>query len=165
MKKKGVRADIFFGLGLPYEREKDLEETALLIARIRREFPNVQGIRTFAIEMEPGAPWYLRPEKFGVETDLRTFADFYAYHKEAEQGFSACGYHIPGYFPGLDEGAGGEFQRRLQEIKCRCFCFIHPDARKSSSPFWGRMLCRASIVMARLGRWRSGLKGPRPVSS
>jgi radical SAM superfamily enzyme YgiQ (UPF0313 family) len=156
-REKGVQVDLFFGLGLPYEREADLDETAQLIARIRGEFPNVRGIRTFAIEMEPGAPWYLRPERFGVETDLRSFADFYAYHQEAAEGFSAFGYHIPGYFPGLGKGGGGEFQRRLQEIKCRCFCFIHPDARKSSSPFWGRMLCRASILMARIARWRRGI--------
>jgi radical SAM superfamily enzyme YgiQ (UPF0313 family) len=158
-REKGVRVDLFFGLGLPYERERDLDKTAQLIARIRSEFPNVQGIRTFAIEMEPGAPWYLRPEKFGVETNLRTFTDFYAYHKEADEGFSACGYCIPGYFPGLGEGAGEEFQRRLQEIKCRRFCFIHPDARRSSSPFWGRMLCRASIMVAKLARWRKDLRG------
>ncbi len=153
-REKGVRVDLFFGLGLPYEREKDLAETARMIARIRSEFPNVQGIRTFTIEMEPGAPWYLRPERFGVKTDLRSFSDFYAYHKEAAEGFSAFGYHIPGYFPDVGAGAGGEFQRRLQEIKCRRFCFIHPDARKSSSPFWGRMLCRASIMMAKIARAR-----------
>lgn len=153
-RERGVKVDLFFGLGLPYERERDLNETARLIDRIRRHFPNVQGFRTFTIEMEPAAPWYLQPEKFGVKTDLRTFADFYRYHKEKEDGFSAFGYHIPDYFPSLGEDGGGEFQRRLQEIKCRRFCFIHPDARKSSSPFWGRMLCRTSALMAKVGRWR-----------
>jgi radical SAM superfamily enzyme YgiQ (UPF0313 family) len=162
-REKGVKVDLFFGLGLPYEREKDLQETAQLIARIRRQFPNVQGIRTFTIEMEPGAPWYLRPEKFGVETALRSFSDFYAYHKEADEGFSALGYNIPGYFPDVGAGAGGEFQRRLQEIKCRRFCFIHPDARKSSSPFWGRMLCRASIMMAKLARGWSQLRKSQTI--
>jgi radical SAM superfamily enzyme YgiQ (UPF0313 family) len=163
-RKKGVKVDLFFGLGLPYERERDLDETARLIDRIRRHFPNVQGFRTFTIEMEPGAPWYLQPEKFGVKTDLRTFADFYRYHKEKEDGFSAFGYHIPGYFPGLGEDAGREFQRRLQEIKCRRFCFIHPDARKSSSPFWGRMLCRTSALMAKGGRWWRRIRGSEIIS-
>ncbi len=152
-REKGVKVDLFFGLGLPYEGERDLDQTARLIARIRRQFPNVQGIRTFTIEMEPGAPWQRQPKKFGIETTLKTFSDFYSYHKEEEEGFSAFGYHIPGYFPDLLEDSGGEFQRRLQEIKCRRFCFIHPDARKSSSPFWGRMLCRASALMSKLGIW------------
>jgi radical SAM superfamily enzyme YgiQ (UPF0313 family) len=158
-REKGVKVDLFFAIGLPFEHEEDLEETARLIARIRRHFPNVQGVRTFAIEMEPGAPWHLRPERFGVETTLKTFADFYRYHKEEGEGFSAFGYHIPGYFPDLGADRGGEFQRRLQEIKCRRFCFIHPDARKTSSPFWGRMLCRASALMATIGRWRRRARG------
>jgi radical SAM superfamily enzyme YgiQ (UPF0313 family) len=158
-REKGVKVDLFFGIGLPYEREQDLHETARLIARIRRQFPNVQGLRTFTIEMEPGAPWQRHPEKFGVETTLKTFSDFYSYHQEEEEGFSTFGYYIPGYFPDLGADDGGEFQRRLQEIKCRRFCFIHPDARKSSSPFWGRMLCRASGLMEKVVRWRKGIRG------
>lgn len=158
-REQGVKVDLFFGIGLPFEREEDLHETARLIARIRRQFPNVQGIRTFTIEMEPGAPWHLQPERFGVETTLKTFADFYRYHKEEGEGFSAFGYHIPGYFPDLGADAGGEFQRRLQEIKCRRFCFIHPDARKTSSPFWGRMLCRVSALVVSVARWSRGLRG------
>jgi len=161
--EKGVKVDLFFAIGLPFEHEGDLEETARLIARIRRKFPNVQGIRTFTIEMEPGAPWHLQPERFGVETTLKTFADFYRYHKEEVEGFSAFGYHIPGYFPDLGADAGGEFQRRLQEIKCRRFCFIHPDARKTSSPFWGRMLCRASALVVSVERWSRGLRGAKII--
>jgi hypothetical protein len=38
------------------------------------------------------------------------------------------------------------FEERLQDIKCRHFCFIHPDARKSSSPFWGRRFCDVSSL-------------------
>lgn len=157
--KKGVNVDLFFSLGLPYEREEDLEETSGLIARVRREFSHVQGIRTFSIEMEPGAPWQLHPEKFGVRTNLLTFSDFYNYHKVEKEGFGVFGYYIPGFFPDLGEDTGGEFQRRLQRIKCRRFCFIHPNARKSSSPFWGRMLCRTSVMVRKLAQgWRS-IKG------
>ena len=152
IREKGVNVDLFFGLGLPFERAEDLEETARLITRIKKHFPNVQGIRTFTIEMEPGAPWQRHPEKFGIETNQLTFSDFYAYHKDEAEGFSAFGYSIPGYFPDLGEGAGREFQRRLQEIRCRRFCFIHPNARRMSSPFWGRMLCRASALMAKARR-------------
>ncbi len=156
---KGVKVDLFFSLGLPFEKEEGINETARLITLIRKRFPNVQGIRTFTIEMEPGAPWQLQPEKFGVRTNLRTFSDFYHYHREEEEGFGAFGYYIPDYFSDLGEDAGGEFQRRLQEIKCRRFCFIHPNARKSSSPFWGRMLCRTSVMMRKLVGWWRVIKG------
>jgi radical SAM superfamily enzyme YgiQ (UPF0313 family) len=150
---KGVNVDLFFSLGLPFEREKDLEDTTRLITLAKRNFPNIQGIRTFAIEMEPGAPWQLQPEKFGIRTNLRTFFDFYSYHNEQKEGFVSFGYSIPGYFSDLEEDAEGEFHKRLQKIKCRSFCFIHPNARKSSSPFWGRMLCRTTIIIRRLGGW------------
>ncbi|OGP84281.1 MAG: hypothetical protein A2Z08_02095 [Deltaproteobacteria bacterium RBG_16_54_11] len=76
IRDKGVKVDLFFGLGLPFERAEDLQETARLITRIRRHFPNVQGIRTFTIEMEPGAPWQRHPERFGIETNQLTFSDF-----------------------------------------------------------------------------------------
>lgn len=147
-RKRGVNVDLFFAIGLPFEDEKGVEETARLIGRIRKEFPNVQGIRTFTIEMEPAAPWFLQPEHFGVKTDIRTFADLYSYHHSGGEGFGACGYHIPGYFRALVEDEAAQFQRRLQRIKCRRFCFIHPNARKTSTPFWGRLLCKASFFMA-----------------
>jgi hypothetical protein len=38
------------------------------------------------------------------------------------------------------------FGAALQKVKCGYFCFIHPDARKSSAPFWGRRLCEASSL-------------------
>jgi hypothetical protein len=34
----------------------------------------------------------------------------------------------------------------LHKMKCRHFCFIHPNARESSSPFWGRRLCDLSSL-------------------
>ena len=156
---KGVNVDLFYSPGLPSEKAEDLEETARLISFIKSNFPHVQGIRTFNIEMEPGAPWQLQPERFGVRTNLRIFSDFYCYHKEAREGFCAFGYHIPRYFADLADDARGEFQSRLQEIKCQRFCFIHPNARKSSSPFWGRMLCRTSVMVRMLGRWWKRIKG------
>ncbi|RLB05978.1 MAG: hypothetical protein DRG50_06255, partial [Deltaproteobacteria bacterium] len=61
--------------------------------------------------------------------------------------------YIPRYFPDLGEDPGRKFQKRLQEIKCRSFCFIHPKSRKSSSPFWGRMLCRVSVMTRKLWEW------------
>jgi hypothetical protein len=68
--------------------------------------------------------------------------DFYHYHSGGKNAFSSLGYWIPDRF----EGGGDEkaFEEALQKIKCRHFCFIHPEARKSSTPFWGRKLCDVS---------------------
>jgi len=142
LKGHGVFCDVFFTLGVPYENEKNLQQTIQLQKKIRDRYPNVRGIRTFTIEMEPGSPWHLDPEAFGVKTSLQTFMDFYHYHSGEENAFSSLGYWIPDYFEGVEDET--RFQEALQKIKCRHFCFIHPDARKSSKPFWGRRLCDLS---------------------
>jgi len=142
LKANGVFCDLFFTLGVPFEKETDVEETIRLQKMIRKRYSNVRGIRTFTIEMEPGSPWHLDPEEFGVKTSLNHFMDFYHYHSGDTSAFSSLGYWIPDYFDDDrdEKGFGGV----LQKIKCRHFCFIHPEARKSSTPFWGRTLCGLS---------------------
>jgi len=151
LKNYGVFCDLFFTIGVPFEREEDLRQTIQLQKNIRSHYPNVRGIRTFTIEMEPGSPWHLDPEAFGIKTSLKNFMDFYHYHSGEESAFSSLGYWIPDYFPGVRDAMG--FEERLQKIKCRHFCFIHPNARKSSSPFWGRRLCDLSSLFWKTRDW------------
>jgi radical SAM superfamily enzyme YgiQ (UPF0313 family) len=142
LKANGVFCDLFFTLGVPFEKESDIDQTIRLQKMIRDQYPNVRGIRTFTIEMEPGSPWHLDPEEYGVETSLKNFMDFYHYHSGNKSAFSSLGYWIPDYFEGEKDARG--FEEALQKIKCQHFCFIHPEARKSSTPFWGRRLCDLS---------------------
>jgi hypothetical protein len=142
LKANGVFCDLFFTLGVPFEKETDVEQTIQMQDMIRKRYSNVRGIRTFTIEMEPGSPWHLDPEEFGVKTSLNHFMDFYHYHSGDKNAFSSLGYWIPDYFDEERDEKG--FEGLLQKIKCRHFCFIHPEARKSSTPFWGRKLCDLS---------------------
>jgi radical SAM superfamily enzyme YgiQ (UPF0313 family) len=144
LEKHQVFFDVFFTLGIPFEKEENVQQTIQLQKKIRNRYSNVRGIRTFTIEMEPGSPWHLDPEAFGVKTSLRNFMDFYHYHSGKESAFSSLGYWIPNYFQ--EEKDPRAFERTLQKIKCRHFCFIHPEARKSSTPFWGRKLCDLSSL-------------------
>jgi radical SAM superfamily enzyme YgiQ (UPF0313 family) len=137
-----VFCDLFFTLGLPFEREEDLQETLNLQRKIRKRYSNVRAIRTFTKEIEPGAPWHLESEEFGLKTPLRTFMDFYRHHSGEGSAFSSLGYWVPDYFQGVQDQT--DFERTLQKMRCRHFCSIHPDARKSSRPFWGRCYCGLS---------------------
>ncbi|MCK5551557.1 MAG: hypothetical protein KAJ09_00340, partial [Deltaproteobacteria bacterium] len=114
-----------------------------LIGRVKR-FPNVRGIRAFSVEMEPGAPWHMNPGAYGIKTPLQHFEDYVRHHaNDGGDPFTPLGYTNPDFFEdGPSEG--DSFADRIQRFKCRHLCFIHPNARKTSSPFWGRMLCRAS---------------------
>ena len=151
LKSQQVFCDLFFTVGGPFEKEEDLQQTIQLQKEIRSRYSNVRGIRTFTIEMEPGSPWHLDPVTFGVKTSLGNFMDFYHYHSGKENTFSSLGYWIPDYFKDL--GDGKEFERRLHQLKCRHFCFIHPNARRSPKPFWGRRLCDLSNLFWKTKRW------------
>jgi len=140
MHRERVYADLFFTYGVPWETERDLRETLDLIKRAKR-FPNVRAVRAFSVEMEPGAPWHRDPEAYGIETPLQGFDDYVRHHADkGRDPFAPLGYTIPDYF----EADGDSFAHRIQRFKCRHLCFIHPNARRTSSPFWGRMLSRAS---------------------
>jgi radical SAM superfamily enzyme YgiQ (UPF0313 family) len=143
MRREGVCTDLFFTYGVAWETERDLRETLDLIGRIKR-FPNVRGIRAFSVEMEPGAPWHMNPGAYGIKTPLQHFEDYVRHHaNDGGDPFTPLGYTNPDFFEdGPSEG--DSFADRIQRFKCRHLCFIHPNARKTSSPFWGRMLCRAS---------------------
>ena len=144
LKAAGVFCDLFFTLGIPFEKKEDVQQTIRLQKMIRYRYPNVRGIRTFTVEMEPGSPWHLEPEEYGVRSSLNNFMDFYHYHSGDKNAFSSLGYWIPDYFDEEKDEKG--FEEALQKIKCRHFCFIHPEAKKSSTPFWGRRLCDLSSL-------------------
>jgi radical SAM superfamily enzyme YgiQ (UPF0313 family) len=154
LEEHGVFCDLFFILGVPFEKEEDLHQTVRLQREIRNRYPNVRGVRTFTIEMEPGSSWHLDPEAFGVKTSLRNFTDFYHYHSGEESPFSSLGYWIPNYFRGVEDEI--DFEERLKKLKCRHFCFIHPDVRKSSSPFWGRRFCDVSNLFWKMRHLTKG---------
>jgi len=155
LERHGVFCDVFFTVGVPFETAEDVQQTLQLQNKIRDRYSNVRGIRTFTIEMEPGSPWHLDPEAFGVETHLQNFMDYYHYHSGKENAFSSLGYWLPNYFPEAKNEM--DFETRLQKIKCRHFCFIHPNARRSSTPFWGRRLCDLSSLV-----WKvKGLAGKK----
>ncbi|MEI9474955.1 MAG: radical SAM protein [Deltaproteobacteria bacterium] len=151
MEEHQVFCDLFFTLGVPFETEEDVYQTIRFQREIRRRFSNVKGIRTFTIEIEPGSPWHLNPETYGVKTSLQSFMDFYHYHSGEKSPFSSLGYWIPGYFPEVNDEKG--FEKALQTIKCRHLCLIHPNTRKSSSPFWGRRRCDLSHLVWKVRDW------------
>jgi radical SAM superfamily enzyme YgiQ (UPF0313 family) len=160
LEKHRVFCDVFFTVGVPFETAEDVRQTLQLQKKIRDRYSNVRGIRTFTIEMEPGSPWHLDPDAFGVETRLQNFMDYYHYHSGKENAFSSLGYWLPNYFPEARNEM--DFETRLQKIRCRHFCFIHPNARRSSTPFWGRRLCDLSSLVWKvkdlIGKGYKGVK-------
>jgi hypothetical protein len=135
----GIRVDLFFSMGIPGERVADLFKTVSLRRELRRRFKKIGRIWSSPISLEPGSPWHLHPEEFGIVSTRRSFQDFY--RGSTPEG-GGLGYFIPDY-----QGDGREldekgFEKILREIKCREFCSLHPNPTKASDPFWGRLFCR-----------------------
>ncbi len=135
----GIRTDIFFAMGIPGERYSDLSKTSALKREIKRRFRNIGRIWSAPISLEPASPWHLHPEEFGIVQTKRTFADFY---QSSSPGQGGLGYSIPDYM-GNGKGLNPQgFEKTLRQAKCRDFCSFHPNPRKASDPFWGRLFCR-----------------------
>jgi hypothetical protein len=150
LKKHEVLCDLFFTLGVPFEKEEDLCQTARLQKEVRNRYPNVRGIHTYTAQMEPGSPWHLDPESFHVKTSLKNFLDFYHYHSGEESPSSSLGYWIPGYFQGVEDEIG--FEERLRDTLCHSFYSVHSNVEKILRPFWGRRFCDLSGVFGKMKR-------------
>jgi len=147
--RRGIQAEVFFSCGIPGENEESLRDTIRLRDEIQRRHGRKVRVRTMSIEMEPGAPWHVEPEKHGIVTSLKAFRDFYTAHsRSGASSYTGLGYYVPDYFKApLDAGdPEADFARRLQQLKCKHFCLIHPR------PFWGRMLCRTLRTVRLLAR-------------
>ena len=73
-----------FGLGLPGETLDTPKQAVELVEQCRKVGKGVRiQCRSFAIEMEPGSPWALKPEAYGIELNRRTFGDYLQAHAPA----------------------------------------------------------------------------------
>jgi len=149
----GLSTEIFFAYGLPGETEDLLQDTVAMRKQIMKHYRHVRGMRSLSIEIEPGAPWQVEPERFGIVTDRRRFRDFYLAHADGSQStYTAFGYYIPDFFrhPLDPERPYADFAERLQRIKCRQLCFLHPNPKKYGRPWQGRLFCSLASNLIKL---------------
>lgn len=133
-----LKADIFFAMGIPGEKYHNLFTTRSLIKDIKRYFYKIGRIWVSPIAIEPGAPWHLEPEEFGIIHMRQSFEDF---RRASAPGSRGQGYYIPDY--NGNKGLRPEgFEALLQKAKCRHFCTLHPDPARASNPIMGRLYCR-----------------------
>ena len=84
--------------------------------------------RSFAIEMEPGSPWALKPEAYGIELNRRTFGDYLQAHAPGATG--ELGY--------LVKNTGDDsYAENIQKEACKHMCPLPP------SPRLGHLTCKA----------------------
>ncbi len=72
---RGLQVEVYFYVGLPFEGPKEVNETAKLIERIKKEVPDTV-ISVFPVEIEPGALMYRLPDVFKIKPYRSSFVDF-----------------------------------------------------------------------------------------
>ncbi len=125
---KGADVMLCFGQGLPGESMKTPQAASDLVKRCQKA---AQGIRlqcrTFAIEMEPGSPWAMKPDAYGIDLHRRSFSDYLSAHgPDSDDGL---GYRVKASPP--------EFAEAIREEACKLMCPMPP------SPRLGHLTCRA----------------------
>ena len=150
LNRLNITTELYFTFGFPFEKEEDALKTKRFAFYLKKRFKCVWAIRAYPLEMEPGSPWQRNPERYGVVSNRKSFIDFYqANSQKNPEVLNSLGYYIPNFFK---KGASNfeTFEKKMQELKCRHFCLIHPNARKSGPPWLGRLMCRGMSLYQRL---------------
>ena len=126
---KGADLMLCFGLGLPGETLDTPKQAVELVDRCRAVAKGVRiQCRSFAIEMEPGSPWALKPDAYGIELERRTFTDYLEAH--APGATVELGYRV--------KNTGDEsYAEKIQKEACKHMCPLPP------SPRLGHLTCKA----------------------
>ncbi len=82
---------LWFFCGLPFENEKDFQETIDISVSMKNSFPQLfknpwDQLNCIPLRLTPGAPIDIFPEKFGIKRLRRSFKDYYEYCMELETG-------------------------------------------------------------------------------
>ncbi|MBN2355040.1 cobalamin-dependent protein [candidate division KSB1 bacterium] len=115
------RKPVFFSIGIPHETEADFKKTLALKRQILATYKKT-SVKAFVIEIEPGAPWHLHPEKYGIHLRRRTLPDFIADHKRPDYSSMRCLGFTKSDFWGKSLKDEQEFEAKLLKLKCRYFC-------------------------------------------
>jgi radical SAM superfamily enzyme YgiQ (UPF0313 family) len=85
LKRHGLYIFIYFSLNLPGEDGTTIQETVDLAARIYDLYPRGKlKILTSLHTIDPLSPMNVRPDDFGIEVDMTSFRDYYAYCRNTQ---------------------------------------------------------------------------------
>ena len=116
-----VSTMVFFSLGVPGELREDFEKSLELKKQINEKYSAVKTT-AFVIEMEPGAPWYCDPEKFGIQSLRANVKDFIVQQNDPKYSpMSTTGYIKDELF-GEKVKSINDLEKKLIRLKCDHFC-------------------------------------------
>lgn len=87
LEENNVKTQLYFTFGLPDETMKDIKSTYEYQKSLKGKYKCITRNFFFPVEMEPGAPWFENPEKFGIKLKRETIEDFHRVHSKKNMTF------------------------------------------------------------------------------
>ena len=118
--KLGIPTTIYFSIGALERNMNDFNKTVALRDEIKRRIKS-STVEAFLIEIEPGAPWRIDPEKYNIRLIRSSFDDFIRDHSPPfHSSMTELGY-TTGIFGNINIEPK-EFNQKLLKLKCKYFC-------------------------------------------
>ncbi|MBT3220084.1 MAG: radical SAM protein [Proteobacteria bacterium] len=76
LEHEGLRSYLYFVVGLPGEDRAGVLRTREYQTQLQQRFSCVDNVFSWPLEMEPNAPWFNQPQRFGLSLKRRNLADF-----------------------------------------------------------------------------------------
>ena len=86
LEAQGVMAELYFSVGNSGETLDDFYTTSRMAEAILNEHRNIVGLCCHPVDVEPCAPCYLKPEKYGVKLYRKTFMEFLDFERRKSLG-------------------------------------------------------------------------------
>jgi radical SAM superfamily enzyme YgiQ (UPF0313 family) len=160
LRDKNVLTELTFTIGMPGENEDHIPQLIEFRKELLKKFSTIKSSVVLTNQIEPGAAWIDKPDEFGIKSELKTFSDFYAFHKTGNSYYTHLGYCIPGYFKNNKYDSIEGFRRRIQKVRCRYFCLMTGNANWPGANLVGRFKCQ---IMAVLWTILGFLRKARPI--
>ncbi|MEW5733554.1 MAG: cobalamin-dependent protein [Thermodesulfobacteriota bacterium] len=120
MERLKIKSEVYFSIGLPGETPEDVVALEETVREIRKRFSSIRAVRIHGIELDPGSPLFMEPEKHNMVDPLRTFEEYRAYHGSWSSMLSDLGYGVIDH-EGRRIGRE-EHTRAVNRLICRRFC-------------------------------------------
>jgi len=77
LKKKKIKAEVYFSYPLPFTRNKDIKEESRLINSLSVNFCDFHRIIRPVFSFDPASPMFICPDKYKIKKHINSFLEYY----------------------------------------------------------------------------------------
>lgn len=90
LKKKKIKAELYFSYPLPFTIDKDIKQENRLIELLSRNFSDFHRIIRPVLSFDPASPMFIYPDKYNIKKEINSFSDYYMPLKGIGYSLNGC---------------------------------------------------------------------------